>query len=158
MLLEVIDSNTPAIDLYAKLGYQPLRDLDVWSLDTEPPPTAAREVPAAEAHASVRELRRAPEPWQRSDTVVERLLAAEPLRGLATDGGAAVVRVAAHGVVVEQLAARDAAAARELLAAALALGRPVRLTNLPHGDPAGEAFAELGGSVDLRQHELRLEL
>ena len=103
VVLEVIDSNAPAIDLYAKLGYQPLRDLDVWSLDTEPAPTAAREVPAAEAHGSVRELRRAPEPWQRSDTVVERLLAAEPLRGLATDGGAAVVRVAAHGAIVEQL-------------------------------------------------------
>ena len=135
-----------------------MRDLELWRLDSGPSASAAREVPAADAHVRVRELRRAPEPWQRADVVVERVLATEPRRGLETAGGAAVLRVTDRAVVVEQIAARDAAAARELLAGALRLGSPVRLTNLPAGDPVGEAFRELGASLDLRQHELRLDL
>jgi hypothetical protein len=155
----VIDSNAAAIALYAKLGYEQVRDLELWILDAEPAATRAREAPAADAHARLRELRRAPEPWQRADVTVERLLAGDPgARGLEVEGGAAVLRVTPHGVAVDQIAARDAAAARELLAAALSSGRPLRLTNLPSGDPAVEAFAALGGRVELRQHELRLAL
>jgi ribosomal protein S18 acetylase RimI-like enzyme len=157
-LLEVIDSNAPAIALYEKLGYVHVRDLELWRLDSGATAGAAREVPAADAHARVRELRLAPEPWQRADVVMERVLAIEPRHGLETAGGAAVLRVTGQAVVVEQIAARDAGAARELLAGALRLGRPVRLTNLPAGDPVGDAFRELGASLDLRQHELRLEL
>jgi GNAT superfamily N-acetyltransferase len=157
LVLEVIDSNAAAIALYAKLGYEHVRDLELWILDADPTATAAREVPAAAAHARVRELRRAPEPWQRADATVERLLVGDPrARGLEVDGGVAVLRVTPQGVVVDQIAARDDAAARELLAAALSDGRPLRLTNLPSGDPAAEAFAALGGRVELRQHELRL--
>ena len=154
----MISSNTAALALYEKLGYEHLRDLEIWSLEGAPAGTA-RDVPAAEAHARVRGLRRGPEPWQREDVVLERALAAgEPRHGLVAEGGAAVLRVTAQGVVVEQIAARDAAVAEELLGAALRLGWPVRLTNVPEGDPVGEAFRELGGSLDLRQHELRLAL
>jgi GNAT superfamily N-acetyltransferase len=156
--LEVISSNAPAIALYEKLGYVHVRDLELWRLDSGPTASAARAVPAATAHARVVELRRAPEPWQRADVVVERVLAVEPRRGLETAGGAVVLRVTDHAVVVEQIAARDPGTARELLAGALRLGSPVRLTNLPAGDPVGDAFRELGASLDLRQHELRLEL
>jgi GNAT superfamily N-acetyltransferase len=156
--LEVIESNAPAIALYAKLGYEPVRELDVWTLEAGPVEPAAREVAAAAAHARVRELRDAPEPWQRDDPVLERQLDAADRRGLATDGGAAVVRVTDQGVVVEQIAACDVAAARELLAAALRAGWPVRLTNLPAGDPVGEAFRDLDARLELRQLELRLTL
>ena len=158
VVLEVISTNAPAIALYEKLGYERLRDLEIWSLDTDARASSARETSPAEAHARVRDLRDAPEPWQRSDVVLERLLVTEELRGLATDGGAAVVRPTPYAAVVEQIAARDEAAARELLAAALAIVRPVRLTNAPAGAPAAQAFAALGGKLDLRQHELRLEL
>ena len=158
VVLEVIDTNRAAIALYEKLGYERLRDLEIWSLDADPPRSTAREAPPAEAHARVRELRDAPEPWQRSDVVLERLLVTEQLRGLVADGGAAVVRPTPHAVVVEQVAARDAEAARELLAAALAIAGPVRLTNVPAGAPVAQAFSSLGGKLDLRQHELRLEL
>jgi hypothetical protein len=159
LVLEVIDANAAAKELYAKLGYRHVRDLELWILDADPPATAAREVRAAAAHARVRELRRAPEPWQRADATVERLLAGDPgARGLEVDGGAAVLRVTPQGVVVDQIAARDSAAARALLAAALSAGRPLRLANLPSGDPVAEAFAALGGRVELRQHELRLAL
>jgi hypothetical protein len=156
--LEVVDSNAPALALYEKLGYGHVRDLEVWHLDDAPAGRAGREVPAAEARDRVRQLRRAAEPWQRADVVVERTLGAEPRRGFVTDGGAALVRVADQGAVVEQIAARDLGAARELLRSALETGRPVRLTNVPAGDPVSVAFRELGGGLDLRQHELRLEL
>jgi ribosomal protein S18 acetylase RimI-like enzyme len=159
IVLEVIDSNSAARGLYAKLGYEDVRDLEIWSLDADPPDTAAREVRAVEAHMRVRELRRGPEPWQRADVTLQRILAsdAETL-GLTVDGGAAVLRIGAHGVAVEQIAAPDAGTARRLLAGARRAGRPVRLTNVPAGDPVTEAFAALGGQVDLRQVELRLGL
>ena len=155
--LEVISSNAPAIALYAKLGYEHVRDLEVWRLESPEVGRAGREVPASEAHALVRQLRRAPEPWQRADEVLEHPVT-EPRRGFVADEAAAVVRVTAHGAVVEQIAARDVRAARELLTSALEAARPVRLTNLPEGDPVGDAFRELGGVLDLRQHELRLAL
>jgi ribosomal protein S18 acetylase RimI-like enzyme len=156
--LEVIESNRAAVALYEKLGYERVRELEVWTLEAGPVEPAARELAAAAAHARVRELRLSPEPWQRDDPVLERVLAGEERLGLETDGGAAVVRVTDQGVVVEQIAARDAGAARELLAAGLRAGRPVRLTNLPAGDPVGEAFGGLDGRLELRQLELRLEL
>ena len=51
--LEVISSNAPAIALYEKLGYEHVRDLEVWRLESAEVGRAAREVPAAEAHARV---------------------------------------------------------------------------------------------------------
>ena len=156
--LEVVETNEPALALYDSLGYESVRELEVWALDAEAPDAGARAVPAPTAHALVRGLRRGHEPWQRADEVVDRLLACERLLGLATDGGAAIVRPDAGAVSVEQIAARDASAAAELLCAALRIGRPVRLTNLPAGDPVGDAFRRLGGALRLRQHELRLEL
>jgi len=157
VLLEVIDSNAPAVALYEKLGYEHVRDLEVWRLESAPVGRAGREVPAGEAHARVRELRCVPEPWQRADEVIERT-PIEARRGFVADGGAAVVRATDQGAVVEQIAAPDVRTARELLTSALEAARPVRLTNLPEGDPVGEAFRELGGCLDLRQHELRLAL
>jgi ribosomal protein S18 acetylase RimI-like enzyme len=156
--LEVIDSNAPASALYGKLGYEHVRDLEVWHLDDARAGRAGREVPAGEAHDRVRALRRAAEPWQRADVVVERTAGAEPRRGFVTDGGAALVRVTEQGAAVEQIAARDVGAARELLRSALETARPVRLTNVPAGDPVSDAFRELGGGLDLRQRELRLRL
>jgi ribosomal protein S18 acetylase RimI-like enzyme len=157
--LEVIDSNTPAFELYSKLGYKTVRDLEIWSLDVKPPRSPVREVPAAEAHEQVRELRRVREPWQRADVTLERLLVGEnESRGLVADGGAAVVRLTPAAAVVEQIVAGDATTAEHLLAAALRLGRPVRLSNLPARSIVGDAFKELGGKVELRQHEMRLEL
>jgi hypothetical protein len=33
----------------------------------------------------------------------------------------------------------------------------VRFVNIPEGHPASSAFAALGGKLDLRQYEMRLE-
>src|SRR5580765_1110301 len=65
--LEVIEQNESAFRLYEKLGYEVVRDVEVWTLAEDTTPGAAREVPAPEAHVRVRELRTAREPWQRAD-------------------------------------------------------------------------------------------
>ena len=115
VVLEVIESNEAAGALCRKLGYEHVRQLELWSLDGEPAQSAVREVAPDEAHGCVRELRREPEPWQRDDATLERLLAAgADLRGLLADGGAAVLRVTAGGGAIEQLAAADTASAASI--------------------------------------------
>jgi GNAT superfamily N-acetyltransferase len=155
--LEVIDSNAGAIALYEKLGYEHVRRLEVWRLESAEMGRAGREVPASEAHERVKALRREPEPWQRADEVIEHVFV-DTRRGYVAGEAAAVVRVTEQGTIVEQIAAGDVPSARELLTGALEAARPVRLTNVAEDDPVAEAFRELGGSLDIRQHEMRLRL
>jgi ribosomal protein S18 acetylase RimI-like enzyme len=148
--LEVIDRNLGAVALYEKLGYRVERDVEVWSLPAdEGAGGAGREVPAAEAHARIRELRSEREPWQRAD---ETLAHYGDARGLETGGGAAVFRPG-EAVQLVQLAGD----AEPLLRALRALG-PVSVLNLPTDGPAAVTLRELGGSVRVRQHEMLLEL
>jgi GNAT superfamily N-acetyltransferase len=150
--LEVIVENAPAIPLYESLGYEHVRDVEVWSLpgaDGDPP-----EVDAAEAHAWIRAHRTEREPWQRADASLAKLPEA---RGLLVEGGAAVVRVAGTRVSVIQIeGSREPL--RELLAGARGLGETLSVLNLPAGHPAGTALDDLGGRVDVRQHEMLLAL
>lgn len=150
--LEVIVENTQAIALYERLGYRPVRELEVWSLSGGE--GEAEEVGAAEAHAWIRARRAEREPWQRDDASLAKV--AEP-RGLRVDGAAAVVRVARGRVSVVQVAG-EREPLRRLLAGAGALGKTVSVLNLPAGDPAAAALADLGGRVDVRQHEMVLRL
>jgi hypothetical protein len=150
--LEVIVENTQAVALYEQLRYTHVRELEVWSL-----PGAAgepAECPAAEAHAWIREHRAEREPWQRADASFE----IDETLGLLVEDAAAVVRVSGDRVGVVQLAGRTAAALRELLSGARSLGETVGVLNLPASHLAGEALRELGGRVDVRQHELVLAL
>jgi ribosomal protein S18 acetylase RimI-like enzyme len=150
--LEVIVENTQAVALYEQLAYAHVRELEVWSL-----PGAAgepAECPAAEAHAWIREHRDEREPWQRADASFE----IDETLGLLVEDAAAVVRVSGDRVGVVQLAGRTAAALRELLSGARSLGETVGVLNLPASHLAGEALRELGGRVDVRQHELVLAL
>lgn len=157
--LEVIATNAPAIRLYEKLGYERVRELEIWTVEPDgAPPSSAREVPVGEAHARVRALRRAPEPWQRSDETLERLRASETLLGLVADGAAAVIRPTDGGTVVEQVAAESVDSAADVLAAVLARGATLRLTNIPAADDVALALARFGGAPALVQHELRLGL
>jgi GNAT superfamily N-acetyltransferase len=150
--LEVIVGNERAIPLYERLGFRRTRGLEVWSLPGAP--GRVTEIPAAEAHGVVRSRREHREPWQRDDATIAHL---DDLTGLAADGGAAVVRVSNGRVSVMQIAG-DEAALRELLAAAQTLGDSVQVLNLPNGHAAAAALAELGGRVDVRQHEMALRL
>jgi peptide/nickel transport system substrate-binding protein len=73
-----------------------------------------------------------------------------------TDGAEALIRVNGPRVSVLQLRADDANAARTLLAAARARGESLHYVNVPEGDPASQALADLGAKLDLRQRELQL--
>lgn len=148
--LEVLEQNHPARELYERLGFEHVRDLDVWSLPTGP--GEPREAGAAEAHAWLRGHRKHPEPWQRDDASVAHL---DDVRGLIVEGAAALVRVAGGRVGVLQLAGQPDAL-RELLMGARALGESLVVVNLPAGHPASAILQELGGSLDGRQHELEL--
>jgi ribosomal protein S18 acetylase RimI-like enzyme len=150
--LEVIVENAPAIPLYESLGYQHVRDVDVWSL-----PGADGDAPeavAAEAHAWIRANRTEREPWQRADASLSNIPDA---RGLLVDGAAAVVRVIGTRLSVLQVEG-SAEPLRRLIAGARGLGETVSVLNLPVGHPAGRALTDLGGHVDVRQHEMLLEL
>jgi GNAT superfamily N-acetyltransferase len=147
--LEVIEQNDAAYRLYEKLGYDLVRWVEVWTLSAELPPGRAREVPLEQTHARIRELRTEREPWQRSDATLTHYGDA---RGVETDEGAAIFRVAGAAQVV-QIAGEP----RELLQAVRSHGNVVML-NLPAGDPVSDAMRELGGSVTVRQREMVLRL
>jgi ribosomal protein S18 acetylase RimI-like enzyme len=150
--LEVIVEKVQAIPLYEELGYEHVRDVEVWSL-----PGAegeAPEVSAADAHEWIRAHRTEREPWQRADA---SLVPAADVLGLLVDGAAAVVRVVSARVSVVQVEG-EPAALRELLSGARTLGETLSVLNLPVGHPAGAALDELGGRADVRQHEMRLQL
>jgi ribosomal protein S18 acetylase RimI-like enzyme len=148
--LEVIIENTGAFALYEKLGYRTVRDVEVWSLPAADEDAApAREVPAAEAHARIRELRSEHEPWQRADETIANYGDA---RGLATGDGAALFRV---GGAVQLL--QVAGEAEPFLRFLRGLGA-VSVLNLPEDDPAATTLRSLGATVVVRQHEMLLEL
>ena len=52
----------------------------------------------------------------------------------------------------------DAERSASLLTAARSLGETLGVLNLPCGHAAGTALAELGGTIDVRQHEMVLRL
>ena len=148
--LEVIEQNEAAYRLYEKLGYRLVREVEVWSLPADSSHGSAREVPAADAHARVRVLRHARDPWQRADGTLEHY---DDLRGLETDTGAAVFRVA--GVVQLLQIAGDGS--EELLRTLRGHGT-VSVLNLPADDAAAESLRALGAAATVRQREMVLDL
>lgn len=148
--LEVIDRNEGAYELYVKLGYRVVREVEVWSLDPAPDGGLARQVPAADAQARVRELRDGREPWQRADGTLDNL---DDLRGLVTDDGAAVFR----GTGAVQLLQIAGGSAEDLLRTLRGVGA-VSVLNLPVGDPAADALRALGATPVVRQREMVIEL
>jgi ribosomal protein S18 acetylase RimI-like enzyme len=141
--LEVIEQNEPAVRLYDSLGFERTRILEVWSLTEEVPVATAQSV-------APKPLGQTGLPWQRDDAS----LPADHER-IEVDGAAALIRTSGRSVSVLQLAARDESAAEEVLAAARALGESLNFVNVPEGDPASAALEALGGSLDLRQFEMR---
>jgi ribosomal protein S18 acetylase RimI-like enzyme len=163
--LEVIDANLPAIRLYRKLGFEPVRELLVWVLaPTGTAPPDSRTVDSEIAHAWIVRHRVSREPWQRADEVVESIRArGSALHGVVIerDGqvhAAALVVERADHVSALQFAALDAEAAAALLLAASGGKRSLRLANVPEDGPASGAMRDLGAQLLVRQHELRLNL
>jgi ribosomal protein S18 acetylase RimI-like enzyme len=148
--LEVIEQNESAFRLYEKLAYRIGREVEVWSLSDEVPEGTAREVPAAQARARVRVLRRAHEPWQRADATLDHY---DDVRGLETESGAALFRI---GSVVQllQIAGDDS----EELLRTLRRHGTVSVLNLPADDPAADSLRKLGATPIVRQREMVLDL
>jgi ribosomal protein S18 acetylase RimI-like enzyme len=156
--LEVLVQNEPALRLYERLGFERVRELEIWEIEASNTvllaSDAVRAVAVKDAQHSIALLRREPEPWQRADETLAHL---DGLEGLEVDGGAAVYRSAAGRASILQLAG-SAEAARELLSAILAESPSALWVNAPAGDPALEALAALGGRVAERQIEMRKSL
>ena len=140
--LEVIEQNTPALELYEQLGFVRSRVLELWALDGEVPAAEAREAEPAP-------LGQPDAPWQRADAS----LPAEYVR-LEVDGGAIVFRIGGPLVSILQLQADGEEEARALICAAAQRGETLRYINLPDDEPASAALAGLGGRLELRQFEL----
>ena len=141
--LEVIEQNEPARTLYDELGFRELRLLEVWTLEADLDPVEARSVepsPPGEQDP----------PWQRADESLP-----VGYERIEVDGGAAAILVRGDRVSVFQIAADHEQAARALLQAASGRGSSVHVVNIPVGSVASAALAELGGCLDLRQHELQ---
>jgi ribosomal protein S18 acetylase RimI-like enzyme len=142
--LEVIVDNEPAIRLYESLGFARVRLLEVWALDAEVP--AARVRVAPQAPIGEEGL-----PWQRDDASLR-----PGCERIEVDGGAAVIRGSGGTISLLQLRAESLEAARALVAAARSRGTGLRFVNVPEGHAGSTAMAELGGSLSLRQYEMRL--
>jgi ribosomal protein S18 acetylase RimI-like enzyme len=149
--LEVLVQNEPAVRLYERLGFEHVRELEVWALDDLP--ARRRELPAlAVAEALGREAR---PPWQRATGSVAEL---EGVAALGGGRGSLVFRVADGTASLLQCAAEDADAARALVEALPADAKAARWLNGPAGHPLNEALGALGGTCTHRQHEMRLEV
>jgi ribosomal protein S18 acetylase RimI-like enzyme len=149
--LEVIEQNESAYRLYEKLGYEVARKVEVWSLPQAEGAALARKVDPDAARTRIRELRTGREPWQRADATLAHY---EDMRGLETDGGAALFRSAGGGSSLLQIAGD----APEALLQTLRGDGPVTMLNLPVDDPAAAAFGTLGGHVVVRQREMSFHL
>jgi hypothetical protein len=157
--LEVIDANEAAVALYRVIGFEHVRDVEVWTLERDPGPGGAAETAVDDALALIRSLRREREPWQRDDGSVQRMRElGRPLRALAVADGAVVFRLSDTLASVVQVEARTEDAAASLLASVRAEATTLHALNLPTDVPAAAALRALGGRVDFRQHELALDI
>ena len=170
--LEVIEPNLAALALYERLGFRRTRILEVWNLATAPAMPAGHEVspvPVAQARARVRALRELPEPWQRADETVDRLLeSTSDVEGriVTREGrpvGACLVRPAAGRVSIVQLATEPDGAAEAtaaLLASALRIEgvTTARWLDLPASARAAAVLRAAGARREIGQHEMRLAL
>ena len=142
--LEVIVENTGAFALYEKLGYELVRDVEVWMLDGADGEHTAREVAPAEI-----DLPEKHEPWQRADGTLAHY---DDVRGLVTDSGA-MLFCPRSKVQPQQYTGEPAP-----LIHALRTYGDLYWLNLPADDPAADVLRELGGTVVVRQHEMVLDL
>jgi ribosomal protein S18 acetylase RimI-like enzyme len=155
--LEVLTPNAPAIRLYEKLGFETVRDVEVWALDqrVSRPHDNVRSVPLEQAQARITRERREREPWQRADESVAHY---EGVEGLESDRGAILFKRSGERASLLQGVAADEEAARELVETLPAGTSALSYLNSPEGDPFSAAIASLGGTKDWTQHEMRLAL
>ena len=163
--LEVLTGNAPAIALYEHLGFESVRDLEIWSLapDPERASVESRGLDVDAAHAWIAGHRPSREPWQRADASIVRMRERDtPLSGLAIQrgdaiAGAAICRSDEGSVRVLQIGAVDRPTARDVVIAA-AGELTLRLANVPSDDMFAGVLRKLGAGLTVAQHEMRLRL
>jgi ribosomal protein S18 acetylase RimI-like enzyme len=154
--LEVLTPNEPAIRLYEKLGFEIVRELEVWSLELLVAQNhQARPVPVEQAQARIRAARTHREPWQREDASIANY---EGVEARASDRGAILFRRTGDRISLLQGVAPAEDAARELLLALPEEATTLHWLNGPAGDPFNDAIGSLGGTQAWRQHEMLLAL
>lgn len=172
-VLEVIETNTPAVALYGSLGFAPARQLQVWTYarrepDPAPdvpviaapdastfpsglPPVIAAIAADADADAEL--------PWQNSLASIRR--ATEPWVALGDERGAAILFPGSADLpflCVRRAERRRGHGTRLLAAAAAHAGRPLRMM-VDDRDAGIAAFLEAAGAARyVRQLELIREL
>jgi ribosomal protein S18 acetylase RimI-like enzyme len=162
--LEVLEANDAAIGLYEGVGFIRERHLANWSLPPGERGARAHHVLDLDsAHAWIAAQRGGREPWQRADASLGHMRArGVPLSAVAVErpdgiAGAAICKADGVIVTVIQLAARDRAAAGDLIRAA-AGAHTLRLSNIPSDHLFSEVLRELGADMVVAQHEMRREL
>ena len=164
LLLEVLETNTRAKQLYEKLGFRAFRQLEVLHWDGVPPPVVSASIFASEPREARRRIlakRRFPEPWQRDDETLERLDVSSPaLRAVSSPVADAVYRVSDGRANVLQMAAPDTDSAGQLLDAIRAKPEVtlVRFLNVPALHPAAKALHLRGATRLATQLEMAMEL
>jgi ribosomal protein S18 acetylase RimI-like enzyme len=154
--LEVLVQNAPAIALYEKLGYERVRELEVWSLgELVFQKHKVLSASAEPVHERILRERREREPWQRADETIANV---EDVEALESEGGAVLFSRTGERVSLLQAVAADEIAARELLESFPADATSLSWLNGPEGDPVNAAIASLGGTETARQHEMVREL
>ena len=154
--LEVLTPNAPAIALYEKLGFETVRDVEVWTLaQREARQHDVRSVPLEQAHARIARERRQREPWQRADESVAHY---EDVEALESERGAILFKRTGERVSLLQGVAADEEGARELIEALPSEASALHWLNGPEGDPFNAAIGSLGGTKAWTQHEMLLRL
>lgn len=153
--LEVLTPNEPAIRLYEKLGFETVRELEVWTLEELVfQEHKVRPVPLEQAQARIARDRIEREPWQRAD---ESIANYEGVEALESDDGAVLFRRTGDRVSLLQGVAASVEAAHDLLQA-IPEAASLSWLNGPEGDPFNTALESLGGTLAWRQHEMLLTL
>ena len=152
----MLTPNAPAIALYEKLGFETVRDVEVWTLESASlSQETVRSVPLEQAQARIARERRQREPWQRADESVAHY---EDVEALESERGAILFKRSGERVSLLQAVAGDAEGARELIEALPADASALHWLNGPEGDPFNAAIASLGGTKAWTQHEMVLML
>jgi ribosomal protein S18 acetylase RimI-like enzyme len=138
-VLEVIDANVRAVELYRGLGFRETRGLQCWSL-------AAEAVKAATAVAALQTS------WQNSDASVARAKDAHVVLG---DERGSVILFPGNGDLAQLRGVVDSGLLEEAAAVA---GKPLRIMNVDERDREMAAFLDAAGATKtVRQLEMMAE-
>jgi ribosomal protein S18 acetylase RimI-like enzyme len=147
--LEVIEGNSSAERLYARLGFNLERKLDSYTLNhPEPKLSGCRRVDWPTCRATLQRVSSWQPSWQNSSETITNT----PLTCFLHDNGAIAI---GQGGLIHQIAAKTPDTLQALLAAA-ATGGLLRLINMDAADQMLRATLEgLGAELLLRQSEMQ---